>query len=483
MKLESNQNDTKHVGVLDEDAERPRAVDVWQKVLGRLQAVLPRPTFETWLKDTDGVRWEGNTLIVGVRTPFQAAWLERRMYTAVGQVVEQVTGVPADISFRLPDSPWNHPGMGKRSSKLEGAILDEFRSQLDISKVIGQYGSLQAFGPSYKANCPTCTGPTLHISDDRRSFRCFGPCGSSGDSIEWVMRTEHLGFTRAFRKLAKLGTALCTPGAEQSLSRVQDEWLANPIRLRSETHRGSNLLDVSDTTAGHTGGFRQIGSGREAPDDPVEYMAWLRRKRELLERRSRVASLPGFDREDRRPVLDNLAYPKGLDRLHLLPGRLGEGSGNPPGIVIVSYPNLQSHIRIERPDGRTAIVDRDDFFDGGSKIWTDRGTAILKDLQTGVHCAEEVEIKGISSKGFCLLRPPGLRDYTWFAPRQPEEAGGQNRPTRLTDGSSVHIYAVESINVDADVLTEYTDISGVVVKLQAAERSPGRHPDHLGLGH
>ena len=57
MKLELNRNDTKHVGVLDEDAERPRAVDVWQKVLGRLQAVLPRPTFETWLKDTDGVRW------------------------------------------------------------------------------------------------------------------------------------------------------------------------------------------------------------------------------------------------------------------------------------------------------------------------------------------------------------------------------------------------------------------------------------------
>ena len=116
-------------------------------------------------------------------------------------------------------------------------------------------------------------------------------------------------------------------------------------------------------------------------------------------------------------------------------------------------------------------------------IWTDRGTAILKDLQTGVHCAEEVEIKAISSKGFCLLRPPGLRDYTWFAPRQPESVGGQNRPTRLTDGTGFHIYAVESINVDADVLTEYTDISGVVVKLQAAERSPGRHRDHLGLGH
>ena len=50
MKPKLNRNDTKHVGVLDENAERPRAVDVWQSVLGRLQAELPRPMFETWLK-------------------------------------------------------------------------------------------------------------------------------------------------------------------------------------------------------------------------------------------------------------------------------------------------------------------------------------------------------------------------------------------------------------------------------------------------
>ena len=52
MKLELNRNDTKHVGALDEDAERPRAVDVWQSVLGRLQAALPRPMYGTWLKHT-----------------------------------------------------------------------------------------------------------------------------------------------------------------------------------------------------------------------------------------------------------------------------------------------------------------------------------------------------------------------------------------------------------------------------------------------
>lgn len=48
---------------------------------------------------------------------------------------------------------------------------------------------------------------------------------------------------------------------------------------------------------------------------------------------------------------------------------------------------------------------------------------------------------------------------------------------------SIRVFAMESINIDAAIFTEYEDISGVVVKLQDPERSPRRHKDHLGLGH
>jgi len=37
--------------------------------------------------------------------------------------------------------------------------------------------------------------------------------------------------------------------------------------------------------------------------------------------------------------------------------------------------------------------------------------------------------------------------------------------------------------LDAAILTEFKDISGMVVRLQDPERSPRRHRDHLGLGH
>ena len=154
-----------------------------------------------------------------------------------------------------------------------------------------------------------------------------------------------------------------------------------------------------------------------------------------------------------------------------------------PGLVIAAFFNLQPHLKLEYPDGETALVDTSAYADGGEVIWTEQGSGIVKSLDTGEHYSEEVEIKGITTKGFCLLRPPGQRDYTWMAPREPEELGGQNRPTYLPDGNNFRMFALESFNIDAAILTQYEDISGLVVKLQDPERSPRRHRDHLGLGH
>ena len=54
--------------------------EIWKAVLGELQLQLPRPTFETWLKQTDGVAYDDHQFVVEAPTPFAVAWLERRMY-------------------------------------------------------------------------------------------------------------------------------------------------------------------------------------------------------------------------------------------------------------------------------------------------------------------------------------------------------------------------------------------------------------------
>lgn len=81
-------------------AERhPEADAIWQAVLALVQAQVTRPTYETWLKDTLGVGFDGHTLLVRVGSPFATEWLEKRMYrlieTTVAQVLE-ARGLPRE---------------------------------------------------------------------------------------------------------------------------------------------------------------------------------------------------------------------------------------------------------------------------------------------------------------------------------------------------------------------------------------------------
>ena len=77
------------------------AGEVWRATLGELQLQLPRNTFDTWLKPTEGISYQNSQFIVEVATPFAVAWLERRMYQSIQKTVEKVTGSPADIQFQV----------------------------------------------------------------------------------------------------------------------------------------------------------------------------------------------------------------------------------------------------------------------------------------------------------------------------------------------------------------------------------------------
>jgi chromosomal replication initiator protein len=79
----------------------PTAKEAWRAVLGKLQLQLPKPTFETWLKQTEGVAYDDAHFVVEVVTPFAIAWLERRMYQPIQQTVEKVTGRLLDIQFQV----------------------------------------------------------------------------------------------------------------------------------------------------------------------------------------------------------------------------------------------------------------------------------------------------------------------------------------------------------------------------------------------
>ena len=118
--------------------------EIWKAVLGELQLQLPRPTFETWLKHTDGVSYDEHQFVVEAPTPFAVAWLERRMYNAIQKTVEKVTDRPLDVVFRVRQGHEAENG----SVTSSGQTL-ELESGQDEIQVKPQAQHQAAFNPKY----------------------------------------------------------------------------------------------------------------------------------------------------------------------------------------------------------------------------------------------------------------------------------------------------------------------------------------------
>jgi len=79
----------------------PTAQRVWDAALGQLQIHVTRPNYDTWLKDTQGLRFGDGMFVVGVPTEFVKEWLATRMRGLVAQTVGGILGQPVEISFEI----------------------------------------------------------------------------------------------------------------------------------------------------------------------------------------------------------------------------------------------------------------------------------------------------------------------------------------------------------------------------------------------
>ncbi len=75
--------------------------EVWRAVLGDLQLQLTAPTYDTWLKETQGLALDKDILTVGVPSPFAAEWLERRMYQLIQKTIHRVTNQKIEVCFQV----------------------------------------------------------------------------------------------------------------------------------------------------------------------------------------------------------------------------------------------------------------------------------------------------------------------------------------------------------------------------------------------
>ena len=77
------------------------ARETWTATLGQLEMQLPRATFDAWLKQTQGIGFHQQNLLVEVPSVFTIAWLEQRMYQTILRTLRQVSGQPYDVRFQV----------------------------------------------------------------------------------------------------------------------------------------------------------------------------------------------------------------------------------------------------------------------------------------------------------------------------------------------------------------------------------------------
>jgi chromosomal replication initiator protein len=79
--------------------------ELWETALGELQLQVTRPNYDTWLRDTIGLRYDGEELVVGAPTDFATEWLGRKLRPLIAQALSNISGCPLPVSFEVLGVP------------------------------------------------------------------------------------------------------------------------------------------------------------------------------------------------------------------------------------------------------------------------------------------------------------------------------------------------------------------------------------------
>lgn len=100
---------------------------------------------------------------------------------------------------------------------LSPQFLDELRSRVMLSNLVGRTVPLKKAGNEFKACCPFHQEktPSFWVNDQKAFYHCFG-CGVHGDAIRWLTDARGMAFMDAVRQLAEEnGLELPKPAPEE----------------------------------------------------------------------------------------------------------------------------------------------------------------------------------------------------------------------------------------------------------------------------
>jgi chromosomal replication initiator protein len=104
------------------------AHQIWDATLAQLLLRVTRQNYDSWLRNTVGLRFEGTTLVVAAANELACDWLATRMKSVIAQALITVAGPGLQVSYLATDQ--NEPA-GRATSPLQPSLLPRMQVPLN----------------------------------------------------------------------------------------------------------------------------------------------------------------------------------------------------------------------------------------------------------------------------------------------------------------------------------------------------------------
>lgn len=103
-----------------------QANEHWQEILSVIQTKLSKPSFDTWFKATQAVKFTDTQLLITAPTTFAVEWLESRYTKLVSSTILEITGNQVDVKFIIEEAALAEPDIPQpQNPPARPAVQDE----------------------------------------------------------------------------------------------------------------------------------------------------------------------------------------------------------------------------------------------------------------------------------------------------------------------------------------------------------------------
>ncbi len=96
-----------------------KSKEIWEAALGELQVQVNKANFDTWLRDTEGLRYRDDVFVIGAPNAFVAEWLGSRLLSLIKKTLASIIGQQVEINFVIKSQVQLTPAI---SSQTDGGI-------------------------------------------------------------------------------------------------------------------------------------------------------------------------------------------------------------------------------------------------------------------------------------------------------------------------------------------------------------------------